>query len=358
MEFAINKKMKRRTINIFKTATYFVLHVPATLIFMSVYLEYSYFSLHISDDMNENRRISEIILVLSLLLVIVRMVMTAKKRRWHYIIINSMAPFVFYNTLVFAFYAPRIIIALSVVALVLSVFALVVLFEKKNGVIKNFRKKLRTAPIVVTNIIIIVLGVTTIWPLFQDVINIGYVSASYESEQTAEDEKYENIKALFQGDIGSSVEEKLKITAYITETESEYYGVIEKPAVSAAVMDTAVLASTNFEDNEITYNKAYLAEIDKETLLSATLHEMAHVYQNNLIIMYITQIQGGDFEDMLVFNEARQIIDNSGSYVSPREDYVEYKSQFAEEHAEEKAKERYEVYREIIGEDYLGEYPD
>lgn len=350
--------MKLRTIDILKTATYFALHVPATLIFMSVYLEYSYFSLHISDDMNENRRISEIILVLSLLLVIIRMIMTAKKRRWHYIIINSMAPFVFYNTLVFAFYAPRIIIALSVVVLVLSVFALVVLFEKKNGVIKNFKKKLRTAPIVVTNIIIIVLGVTTIWPLFQDVINIGYVSASYESEQTAEDEQYENIKALFQGDIGSSVEEKLKIAAYITETESEYYGVIEKPAVSAAVMDTAVLASTNFEDNEITYNKAYLAEINKETLLSATLHEMVHVYQNNLIIMYITQIQGGDFEDMLVFNEARQIIDNSGSYVSPREDYVEYKSQFAEEHAEEKAKERYEVYREIIGEDHLGEYPD
>ena len=118
------------------------------------------------------------------------------------------------------------------------------------------------------------------------------------------------------------------------------------------------MASTNFEDNEITYNKAYLTEIDKETLLSATLHEMAHVYQNNLIIMYITQIQGGDFEDMLVFNEARQIIDNSGSYVSPREDYVGYKSQFAEEHAEEKAKKRYEVYREIIGADYLGEYPD
>lgn len=286
--------------------------------------------------------------------------MTARRRRWHYIIINSMFPVVFYNIIVFICYTPVVIIGFSIPAIVCSIVALFSLFEKEKIHSPNFKRKLRTSPIIVTNILILIFGFTTIWPIFSDKISMGQINAEYEHNVPAEDKRYENVIHAFQNNRDFNdftIKDKLEIITYITSAESDYYGIVARPSVKTEIMDTSVLASASFDGNEITFNKAYLTTISKENLLQATLHEMAHIYQSNLIIMYTTQISDGDFEDLLLFEDTKKFINSTAEYITPREDIKAYHSQYSEESADEKAKERYAFYRKLIGNDYIGEYP-
>lgn len=360
----MKRSKKEKVIYYVKAVLYFALHIPATLLFSELYLRYSYFPLDVGSSADEAQRISEIIFVLSYLLVIIRMIITAKRRRWIYIIINSMTSVVFYNILVFICYVPFVAFCFTISATCLTALALYSLFggKRNDRGSARFRKKLRTVPLIVTNIFILMFGIITIWPVFTDGfgISMGRISAEYENEITNEEEGYEDVIRVFQDNENFkdlTIEEKLEIVTYITAAESEYYGVLTKPTVQAEMMDTAVFASTNFKKNEITFNKAYLSKTSKEGLLCVTLHEMGHVYGNNLILMFLTQIKDGDFENLLVFDEIELLIKNKNEYITPREDIEAYNSQYSEEFAENKAKERYEFYRELIGSDYIGEYP-
>ena len=141
------------------------------------------------------------------------------------------------------------------------------------------------------------------------------------------------------------------------EDEYHLYDNINEFNTSIKTGRTMDEIATNIKKNEITFNKAYLSKTSKEGLLCVTLHEMGHVYGNNLILMFLTQIKDGDFENLLVFDEIELLIKNKNEYITPREDIEAYNSQYSEEFAENKAKERYEFYRELIGSDYIGEYP-
>lgn len=353
---------KQKTIYVAKIVAYFVLHIPVTLLFMGLYLSYSYYPLNIGSSLGESNRLSEGILVLCLLLVVVRAVMTARKRRWHYIIINSLAPFALYGSLVFAFFSSKAIVMFMFLAITVSVLALLLLFDGKSKGKHHFKKRIFSIPIIVTNVFILVFSWTAIIPVFSNVIDIGYISIEYNKDiavnKRIEADRMKDLRKEFEKDFEQlTVEDKLRIATYISEIESEYYGIKNKPVIAAKMLDTTAYAATSYDENTITYNKTYLDMYDKEVFLQSMLHEMSHVYSNNLIRMYMTQIKNGEYEDLKIFDETKQFILNSGSYIEPRSGMAEYKAQFTEEFAARAAKERYAYYKKALGKELLGEYP-
>ncbi len=171
----MKRSKKEKVIYYVKAVLYFALHIPVTLLFSELYLRYSYFTLDVGSSADEAQRISEIIFVMSYLLVIIRMIITAKRRRWIYIIINSMTSVVFYNILVFICYVPFVAICFTISATCLTALALYSLFggKRNDRGSERFRKKLRTVPLIVTNIFILMFGIITIWPVLTDNIGIS-----------------------------------------------------------------------------------------------------------------------------------------------------------------------------------------